>query len=82
MKDKNLLELNSPREKIGIVGLGGLGHVALNFVKAFDHLESVINTSPSKERLGAADFVLSTKCRNCIFQSLLSQLMELCYKKS
>ncbi|KAL2522215.1 putative cinnamyl alcohol dehydrogenase 9 [Forsythia ovata] len=63
MKDNNLLD--SPGKRIGIVGLGGLGHVAVKFGKAFGHHVSVISTSPSKEkeakdRLGADDFIIST----------------------
>ncbi|XP_051139120.1 probable cinnamyl alcohol dehydrogenase 6 isoform X2 [Andrographis paniculata] len=63
LKDHNLLE--SKGKRIGIVGLGGLGHIAVKFVKAFGHHVSVISTSASKEkeakeRLGADDFILST----------------------
>lgn len=63
MKDHNLLE--SRGKRIGIVGLGGLGHVAVKFAKAFGHHVTIISTSPSKEleakeRLGADDFILST----------------------
>ncbi|OWM74957.1 hypothetical protein CDL15_Pgr021308 [Punica granatum] len=62
-KDNQLLD--SPRKKIGIVGLGGLGHVAVKFGKAFGHHVTVISTSPSKEaeakqRLGADEFIIST----------------------
>ncbi|OMO75487.1 Alcohol dehydrogenase superfamily, zinc-type [Corchorus olitorius] len=63
MKDSQLLE--SPGKKVGIVGLGGLGHVAVKMAKAFGHHVTVISTSPSKEkeakqRLGADDFIVST----------------------
>lgn len=66
MKDSNLVE--SPGKKIGIVGLGGLGHVAVKFGKAFGHHVTVISTSPSKEqeakdRLGADDFIVSTNAK-------------------
>nr|XP_043617539.1 probable cinnamyl alcohol dehydrogenase 6 [Erigeron canadensis] len=55
----------STGKRIGIVGLGGLGHVAIKFGKAFGHHVTVISTSPSKEkearqRLGADDFIVST----------------------
>nr|GFB79160.1 probable cinnamyl alcohol dehydrogenase 6 [Tanacetum cinerariifolium]GFB79181.1 probable cinnamyl alcohol dehydrogenase 6 [Tanacetum cinerariifolium] len=55
----------STGKRIGIVGLGGLGHVAIKFGKAFGHHVTVISTSPSKEkeakeRLGADDFIIST----------------------
>ncbi|CAA2966609.1 probable cinnamyl alcohol dehydrogenase 6 [Olea europaea subsp. europaea] len=63
LKDSNLLD--SPGKRIGIVGLGGLGHVAVKFGKAFGHHVTIISTSPSKEkeakeRLGADDFIIST----------------------
>ncbi|XP_051139121.1 probable cinnamyl alcohol dehydrogenase 6 [Andrographis paniculata] len=63
LKDHNLLECKGKR--IGVVGLGGLGHIAVKFGKAFGHHVSVISTSASKEkeakeRLGADDFILST----------------------
>ncbi|KAK4390829.1 putative cinnamyl alcohol dehydrogenase 6 [Sesamum angolense] len=63
LKDNNLLE--SSGKRIGVVGLGGLGHIAVKFGKAFGHHVTVISTSPSKEKeakngLGADDFILST----------------------
>ncbi|KAJ0789193.1 putative alcohol dehydrogenase, zinc-type, GroES-like superfamily, NAD(P)-binding domain superfamily [Helianthus annuus] len=62
MIDSKLHE--STGKRIGIVGLGGLGHVAIKFGKAFGHHVTVISTSPSKEkeareRLGADDFIIS-----------------------
>lgn len=63
MKDNNLFE--SSGKRVGVVGLGGLGHVAVKFAKEFGHHVTIISTSPSKEkeareRLGAHDFILST----------------------
>lgn len=63
MKDNNLLETKGKR--VGIIGLGGLGHVAVKFGKSLGHHVTVISTSPSKEKeardhLGADDFILST----------------------
>ncbi|CAI0382485.1 unnamed protein product [Linum tenue] len=63
LKNHNLIE--SPKKNIGVVGLGGLGHVAVKFGKAFGHHVTVISTSPSKEkeardRLGADDFIVSS----------------------
>ena len=53
-----------PNSKIGILGLGGLGHMGVKFGKAFGAHVTVISTSQSKEadakRLGADDFLLST----------------------
>ncbi|GAU23296.1 hypothetical protein TSUD_237500, partial [Trifolium subterraneum] len=50
-------------QHLGIVGLGGLGHVAVKFAKAFNMKVTVISTSPRKkeealERLGADSFLL------------------------
>ncbi|XP_078430804.1 8-hydroxygeraniol dehydrogenase-like [Wolffia australiana] len=42
--------LNEPGKHIGVVGLGGLGHVAVRFAKAFGMKVTVISTSSSKER--------------------------------
>ncbi|XP_024969909.1 probable cinnamyl alcohol dehydrogenase 6 [Cynara cardunculus var. scolymus] len=63
MIDNNLHRMIERR--VGIVGLGGLGHVAIKFAKAFGHRVTVISTSPSKEvearkLLGADDFIIST----------------------
>lgn len=48
----------------GVVGLGGLGHVAVKFAKAMGSKVTVISTSPSKkneavEKLGADEFLVS-----------------------
>ena len=57
--------LDKPGAHIGIVGLGGLGHVGVKFAKAFGLKVTVISTSPSKKdeainRLGADSFLVST----------------------
>ncbi|VAH25443.1 unnamed protein product [Triticum turgidum subsp. durum] len=64
MKQHGML-LGEPGRRLGVVGLGGLGHVAVKFGKAFGLKVTVISTSPAKERearesLKADDFVLST----------------------
>ena len=56
--------LAEPGKHIGIVGLGGLGHVAVKFAKAFGVKVTVISTSASKknealEHLGADSFLIS-----------------------
>ncbi|XP_077219832.1 8-hydroxygeraniol dehydrogenase-like [Tasmannia lanceolata] len=56
--------LSQPGTHIGVVGLGGLGHVAVKFAKAMGMKVTVISTSPSKEkeaieRLGADSFLVS-----------------------
>ncbi|KAL5206920.1 hypothetical protein ABZP36_035129 [Zizania latifolia] len=57
--------LQAAGRRLGVVGLGGLGHVAVKFGKAFGLRVTVISTSPAKERqarenLKADDFVVST----------------------
>ncbi|CAL5010994.1 unnamed protein product [Urochloa decumbens] len=56
--------LNVPGKHVGVVGLGGLGHVAVKFAKAFGMKVTVISSSPAKrqealERLGADEFIVS-----------------------
>lgn len=57
--------LDKPGAQLGIAGLGGLGHLAVKFAKAFGVKVTVISTSPSKKdeainRLGADSFLVST----------------------
>ncbi|MED6183356.1 hypothetical protein PIB30_037188 [Stylosanthes scabra] len=57
--------LDKPGLHLGVVGLGGLGHMAVKFAKAFGAKVTVISTSPNKkkealENLGADSFVIST----------------------
>lgn len=53
-----------PGKKVGIVGLGGLGHMGVKIAKAMGARVAVFTTSPSKvedaRRLGADDVILST----------------------
>jgi alcohol dehydrogenase (NADP+) len=50
-------------QKVGIVGLGGLGHMAVKFARAFGAQVVLFTTSPGKtadaQRLGAHDVVVS-----------------------
>src|SRR6202000_2703689 len=50
-------------QKVGVVGLGGLGHMAVKFAHALGAQTVVFTTSPSKQedalRLGADEVVLS-----------------------
>jgi uncharacterized zinc-type alcohol dehydrogenase-like protein len=52
-----------PGQKVGIVGLGGLGHMGVKFARAFGARVVVFTTSPSKVedavRLGAHEVVIS-----------------------
>jgi cinnamyl-alcohol dehydrogenase len=48
----------------GLVGLGGLGHIAVKFAKAFGMKVTVFSTTPHKEKeawelLGADEFIIS-----------------------
>lgn len=53
-----------PGKKVGVVGLGGLGHMALKFAHAMGAHVVAFTTSPGKfedaRRLGAAEVVLSS----------------------
>jgi len=53
-----------PGQKVGIVGLGGLGHMGVKFARAFGAHVVLFTTSPSKvadgKRLGAHEVVVST----------------------
>jgi len=51
-------------KKVGVVGLGGLGHMGVKFARAFGAHVVVFTTSPKKKedalRLGADDVIIST----------------------
>jgi len=53
-----------PGQKVGVVGLGGLGHMALKLAHAMGAEVTLFTTSPGKEedakRLGAAQVVISS----------------------
>ena len=53
-----------PGQRVGVVGLGGLGHLAVKFAVAFGAEVTVFTTSPGKEQaardLGAASVVVSS----------------------
>lgn len=52
-----------PGQKVGVVGLGGLGHMAVKFAHAFGARVVLFTTSPGKSedarRLGASEVVIS-----------------------
>lgn len=54
--------------KVGVVGLGGLGHMAVKLAKSMGAEVTVFSTSPSKEKdakkLGAKNFVVTTDPAN------------------
>jgi len=53
-----------PGQKVGVVGLGGLGHMGVKLAKAMGADVTVFSTSPSKEadakKLGATGFIVSS----------------------
>jgi alcohol dehydrogenase (NADP+) len=53
-----------PGQKVGVIGLGGLGHMGVKFAKAMGAQVVMITTSPGKgkdaTRLGADDVLIST----------------------
>jgi len=55
---------NLTGKKVGVVGLGGLGHMGVKFAKAFGAHVVVFTTSPGKKedalRLGAHEVIIST----------------------
>jgi len=57
--------MNQPGKSLGVIGLGGLGHLAVKFGKAFGLTVTVFSTSTSKKDdalnlLKADNFVLSS----------------------
>lgn len=67
-----------PGKNIGIIGIGGLGHMAIKIAKAMGAHVTVFTTSQSKaddaKRLGADDVVLSTNAadmRKCPKQDMI-----------
>lgn len=58
-------KMNQPGKSLGVIGLGGLGHMAVKFGKAFGLKVTVFSTSISKKEealkeLGADNFVVSS----------------------
>lgn len=58
-------KMNQPGKSLGVIGLGGLGHMAVKFGKAFGLHVTVFSTSVSKKeealsQLGADKFVVSS----------------------
>jgi uncharacterized zinc-type alcohol dehydrogenase-like protein len=57
-----------PGQRVGIVGLGGLGHMAVKFASSMGAEVTVFSTSKTKAQdarcLGAADFVVSSDSKN------------------
>ncbi|XP_020247504.1 probable cinnamyl alcohol dehydrogenase 1 isoform X2 [Asparagus officinalis] len=69
--------MNQPGKSLGVIGLGGLGHMAVKFGKAFGLKVTVFSTSKSKREealklLGADRFVISSDAQE--MQSLAGTL--------
>jgi len=69
--------MNQPGKSLGVIGLGGLGHMAVKFGKAFGLKVTVFSTSESKRDealnlLGADNFVISSDEK--MMESLKSSL--------
>lgn len=67
-----------PGKKVGIIGIGGLGHMAIKIAKAMGAFVTVFTTSQAKaddaKRLGADSVVLSTNAeqmKNCPKQHMI-----------
>jgi uncharacterized zinc-type alcohol dehydrogenase-like protein len=63
-----------PAKNIGIIGVGGLGHLALQFARALDYEVTAISSSPEKKKqalaFGADHFIVSddqTSLRQAMF---------------
>ncbi|KAE9466108.1 hypothetical protein C3L33_01954, partial [Rhododendron williamsianum] len=53
--------MTEPGKHLGVVGLGGLGHLAVKFGKAFGLKVTLISTSPKKEdAMGTMDYIIDT----------------------
>jgi uncharacterized zinc-type alcohol dehydrogenase-like protein len=65
----NPMRLNgiNPSSRVGVVGIGGLGHLAIQFARAFGAEVTAFSTSPAKEKearaLGAQQFVNSLESK-------------------
>ena len=69
-----------PGKKVGIVGIGGLGHMAIKIAKAMGAHVTVFTTSPSKmntaRELGADEAVLSTDSRQMEYQTRFDMILD------
>lgn len=69
-----------PGKKIGIIGIGGLGHLAIKIAKAMGAYVVVFSTSNSKaadaKRLGADEVVLSSETEQMRKQSKFDMILD------
>ncbi|GAY57184.1 hypothetical protein CUMW_177480 [Citrus unshiu] len=74
-------KMNQPGKSVGVIGLGGLGHMAVKFGKAFGLNVTVLSTSTSKKEealslLGADKFVVSSDLEQMKVKNMLSFLTK------
>ena len=82
-------KMNQPGKSLGVVGLGGLGHMAVKFGKAFGLNVTVLSTSLSKKEealslLGADRFVVSSDQEEMkveLFKLVIKKRLFLCSHK-
>jgi uncharacterized zinc-type alcohol dehydrogenase-like protein len=70
-----------PAQKIGIIGVGGLGHLALQFARAFEYEVTAISSSPEKkpEALAfGADHFLSSDDKESLQEAMFEFDLLLC----
>jgi uncharacterized zinc-type alcohol dehydrogenase-like protein len=68
-------------QKIGIIGVGGLGHLALQFARALDYEVTAISSSPEKKQEAlafGADHFLSSDDQTSLSEAMLSYDLLLC----
>ena len=69
------------KQKIGIIGIGGLGHLALQFARALEYEVTAFSSSPEKEKealdFGADHFVATTD-EASLREAMLSYDLLLC----
>lgn len=68
--------MNQPGKSLGVIGLGGLGHMAVKFGKSFGLKVTVFSTSLSKKDealnlLGADNFIISSNDEEMKVQNML-----------
>jgi cinnamyl-alcohol dehydrogenase len=78
--------MNQAGKSLGVIGLGGVGHMAVKFGKAFGLHVTVLSTSPAKEEealgvLGADAFIVSKdEAAMKVFLNFLPVSILLCVK--
>lgn len=65
-----LASVLQPAQRIGVLGLGGLGHLAVQFASKLGVEVVALSASPNKKeevlRLGASEFVLGSELENVL----------------